>query len=606
MPNEIFKITSAGSVDDGKSTILARLLLDTGSIYDDQYNKSFNPNRIADLLDGLESEIEQGITIDVAHRFFDSETRRYQIADSPGHEQYTSNMATACAGSDALLLVVDATAGIKPQTKLHLEIALRLGIRDIIFAINKIDLVGFSKKTFDQVTKSISAHLKEREAIFGPINHQSIPLSGLKGQNVVRPSSKLSWFNGPTLMEALDGIERRVSSAESAKLVVQYVQRIPGGGRRYLGSLRDGALEVGQALFVKGQQIEVASLLDSGVECKRVESGASISVTLRQELDITVGDLISAEKFASYSQFEVDLIWLSTQKGVKGRKYILKMSSSMVGVSITKISRIDLVTNQKDAQLPSILTNEIQRCNLSLTAPLPLQAFDANPTLGRFVIIEPQSGQTVGVGNINYFLSRSENLKEHEFTVTPADHEHLTGIKGKVLWFTGLSGSGKSTLANRLSEELQALGIPHFVLDGDNLRLGINKDLGFTEEDRSENVRRTAEVAALMADAGLVVIVALISPYRKDREMAKTIIGHSRFREVYLATPLEICAKRDPKGLYKRAKAGKISQFTGISSPYETPKNPILTLVADDEKSLNLNVESLVELSMASGWNSLP
>ena len=580
MPNEIFKITSAGSVDDGKSTILARLLLDTGSIYDDQYNKNFDPNKIADLLDGLESEIEQGITIDVAHRFFDSETRRYQIADSPGHEQYTRNMATACAGSDALLLVVDATAGLKPQTKLHLEIAFRLGIRDVIFAINKIDLVGFSKKTFGQIDKSISALLKERETIFGPINHQLIPLSGLKGQNVVRPSSKLSWFNGPTLMEALDGIERRLSSTQSAKLTVQYVQRIPGGGRRYLGSLRDGALEVGQALFVKGQQVEVASLLDSGVECKRAESGASISVTLKQELDITVGDLISAEKLQTHDQFEADLIWLSTEKGVKGRKYILKTASSMASASITKISRIDLITNKKDAQSPSILTNEIQRCNLALTGALPLQTFNIHPELGRFVLVEPQSGQTVAVGTINFALNRSENLTEHEFEVTPAHHAQLTGVKGKVFWFTGLSGSGKSTLANQLSQDLQKQGVPHFVLDGDNLRLGINKDLGFTEEDRSENIRRTAEIAALMADAGLIAMVALISPFRSDRKMAREIIGTERFHEIYVATPLEICEERDPKGLYKKARDGQLKNFTGITAPYEPPVENAIAVFA--------------------------
>ncbi|EIC91891.1 adenylyl-sulfate kinase [Candidatus Aquiluna sp. IMCC13023] len=583
MPNEIFKITSAGSVDDGKSTVLARLLLDTGSIYDDQYNKNFDPNRIADLLDGLESELEQGITIDVAHRFFDSKTRRYQIADSPGHEQYTRNMATACAGSDALLLVVDATAGLKPQTKLHLDIALRLGIRDVIFAINKIDLVGFSKKTFDQIAKSISTLLEERETTFGPINHQSVPLSGLKGQNVVRPSSKLSWFIGPTLMEALDGIERRPRASDSAKLIVQYVQRIPGGGRRYLGSLRDGVLEVGQNLFVNGQQMQVEQLLNNGVPCERAEPGSSISVVINRELDVAVGDLLSAENFKSHDQFEVDLIWLHTEKGVKGRKYILKSASSISSASITKISRIDIETNKKDAQSPSILTNEIQRCNLSLTGSLPLQAFDTYSELGRFVLVEPQSGQTVAVGTVNYHLNRSENLTEHQFAVTPALHEQLTGVSGKVFWFTGLSGSGKSTLANKFSQELHAKGVPHFVLDGDNLRLGINRDLGFTEEDRSENIRRTAEIASLMADAGLVVSVALISPYQRDRQMAREIIGAGRFQEIYVATPLEECEKRDPKGLYKKARSGEIPNFTGVSSPYERPDGRAIEVLDFEE-----------------------
>ena len=571
MADEIFKITSAGSVDDGKSTILARLLLDTGSIYDDQYNKNFDPNRIADLLDGLESEIEQGITIDVAHRFFDSKTRRYQIADSPGHEQYTRNMATACAGSDALLLVVDATAGLKPQTKLHLEIALRLGIRNVVFAINKIDLVGFSKKTFDQISNNISTLLEEREITFGPINHQSVPLSGLKGQNVVRPSSKLSWFIGPTLMEALDGIEGRPTATDSAKLIVQFVQRIPGGGRRYLGSLREGSLEVGKKLFVKGQQVEVEGLLNNGVPCERAEPGSSISVLINRELDVAVGDLLSAENIESHDQFEVDLIWLHSEKGVKGRKFLLKSASTTVNASITKISRIDLQTNSKDGQSPSIATNEIQRCNLFLTSPLPLQPFSTCPELGRFVLIDPHLCQTVAVGTVNHALTRSENITEHEFAVTPKQHSKLTGNTGHVLWFTGLSGSGKSTLANKLSQELHAMGVPHFVLDGDNLRLGINRDLGFTEEDRSENIRRTAEIASLMADAGLVVSVALISPYQMDRQMAREIIGADRFQEIYVATPLQECEKRDPKGLYKKARSGEIPNFTGVSSPYERP-----------------------------------
>lgn len=571
MADEIFKITSAGSVDDGKSTILARLLLDTGSIYDDQYNKNFDPNRIADLLDGLESEIEQGITIDVAHRFFDSETRRYQIADSPGHEQYTRNMATACAGSDALLLVVDATAGLKPQTNHHLEIALRLGIRDVIFAINKLDLVGFSKKTFDQIDASVSALLEDRETIFGPINHISIPLSGLKGQNVVRPSSKLSWFTGPTLLQALDSTNRRPRASESSKLMVQYVQRIQGGGRRYLGSLREGRLEVGQLLHIKGQQVNVLQLLNNGVRSDRAEPGSSISVVVDQELDIAVGDLMSSEQYESHDQFEVDLIWLSTEKGVKGRKYLLKSSSTTGNASITKISRIDLQTNEKDGESPSITSNEIRRCNISLTDSLPLQPFAGFPELGRFVLIDPQFGQTVAVGTVNYALKRSENITEHEFAVTPKLHAALTGVTGKVLWFTGLSGSGKSTLANNLSQELQDKGIPHFVLDGDNLRLGINRDLGFTEEDRSENIRRTAEIAALMADAGLVVSVSLISPYKKDRQMAREIIGAERFQEIYVATALEECERRDPKGLYKRARSGEIPNFTGVSSPYEKP-----------------------------------
>lgn len=587
MPKEIFRVTSAGSVDDGKSTILARLLLDTGSIYDDQISKNFDPNRIADLLDGLESERDQGITIDVAHRFLDSETRRYQIADSPGHEQYTRNMATACSGSDALILVVDATAGLKPQTRLHLEIALRLGIRDIIFVINKIDLIYHSKKTFDQLSVTISTLVSSRADFFTRISHQVIPVSGLLGHNVVKRASQLSWFKGPTLLEALDLLEKRQTPGGPKTLIaVQYVQRIAGGGRRYLGSVRAGSVAMTQILFANGKEARVRELLASGVPCEAARTGSAVSLELDTEIDLQPGDLISSEVLQPHDQFEVDLIWLSEDKGIKGRKYLLRAGSSQTQASLTKLSQLDLTTNQKRGDLASIAMNEIQRCKVSLSRAVYLSPFLENQETGRFTLVDPHSGNTVAVGTVNFALRRSENIIKHAFKVTPELHAARMGTSPRVFWLTGLPGAGKSTIANALSCELHERGIPHFVLDGDNLRFGINRDLGFTEEERTENIRRTAEIAALMADAGLVVAVALVSPLERDREMAKQIIGEERFRLMYVNTPLEECERRDPKGLYAKARSGHIPNMTGVSSPYEEPKLPF-ALVSSIEEGLS-------------------
>jgi len=572
MPQEIFKITSAGSVDDGKSTILARLLLDTGSIYDDQIGKSFDPEKIADLLDGLESEREQGITIDVAHRFFDSNKRRYQIADSPGHEQYTRNMATACAGSDALMLVVDAKSGLKPQTLHHLEIALRLGIRDVLFVVNKMDLVGFSKKMFNQIVADIELHLAKRTSHFHDIRHQTLPVSGLRGHNIVKPSSKLAWFEGPTLIGALDSLTKPEKASKSPLFQIQYIQRLPGGGRRYLGSILSGEIAKGQKLFCGGREFTVQSLMANGEPVEKARATEAVSIEIDKELDLKRGQVFSSTPLPPHDQFEVDLIWLSEEKGQSGRRYLLKIGSCSTSASITKLSTVSLESNQKTGQTSSIQVNQISRVNIKTTEKLALEPFAQESELGKFILSDSNTGQTVAVGTVNFPLRRSENITRHVSQVTSAMHAELLQTDPKVIWFTGLSGSGKSTMANALGVDLHRRGKPHFLLDGDNLRFGLNQDLGFTEEDRTENIRRTAEVASLMADAGLIVLVALVSPLEKDRRLAKQIVGNGRFRLVYVATPLDVCEARDPKGLYQKARSGKIPNFTGVTSPYEEPK----------------------------------
>lgn len=573
MPTEIFKITSAGSVDDGKSTLLARLLLDTGSIFDDQLSADFSPERLADLLDGLESERDQGITIDVAHRFFDSKTRRYQVADSPGHEQYTRNMATACAGSHALLLVLDAAAGMKEQTKLHLEIALRFGIRRILFAINKIDLVNFSFRKFTHISNQIDAHLEARAKHFQDVDYQVIPVSGLKGHNVVTKSKRLDWFSGPTLLQAMDAIELTKVNGADGLLPVQLVQRVQGGGRRYLGTVLEGALSLGQSVYTKTGRAEILSIHSATKESKFANAGEAVSIELSKDIDIEKGSVISSSPLELNDQFEADMIWLSTKKGIKGRKYIIKSLTAESSCSITKISSVDMESNSKLGFKEFLESNEIGRVNISLGSAMPLRPFSSDPGLGRFILIDFIDGQTVAVGTVNFALRRSQNLTQHTFSVTSGDHSELTHNVPRVLWLTGLSGSGKSTLADQISASLFENGRPHYILDGDNLRFGLNRDLGFTESDRTENIRRTAEVAKLMADAGLVVLVTLISPTEADRQMAKEIIGEDRFRLLYVDTPLEVCESRDPKGLYARARAGEIPNFTGITAEFEQPSD---------------------------------
>ena len=595
MPKEIFKITSAGSVDDGKSTILARLLLDTGSIYDDQISKDFDPTKIADLLDGLESERDQGITIDVANRFFDSDLRRYQIADSPGHEQYTRNMATACAGSDCLMLVIDARVGIKPQTKHHLEIALRLGIRDVIFVVNKIDLIGFSKKAFVSIKKSIEEMLDEKSQKFSTVRKEVIPVSGLTGANLVKTSSRLKWFEGPTLLAAMDSVERKNEESTDGFLAVEYVQRIGGGGRRYLGTLMGSTLKNGSSLFLGQEKTHVRDILISGKSSAKARPGEALSIILDKENDIQPGSALTKSPIETHQQFEADLVWLSSERGTKGRRLILKSYVAKTDAFITKISTIDLNSDKKSGQASSVEPNQIVRCNLSLSSPVPLRNFDEDKELGKFILIDPYDGQTVASGTVNHPLRKGDNLTRHEFEVTSSEFAELTGNKGQVIWFTGLSGSGKSALANAVSKKLFEQGKPHYILDGDNLRLGINKDLGFTDQDRSENIRRTAEIAKLMADAGLIVLVSLVSPFNADRTAAKEIIGKERFHLVFMNTPLEVCEERDPKGLYKKAREGKLPNLTGLGSPFELPD--FSSLVLTNELELYEMVENVMQLN---------
>jgi bifunctional enzyme CysN/CysC len=588
-PFEIFRVTSAGSVDDGKSTLLARLLLDTGSIKTDLLESNGKSGNLADLLDGLDSERNQGITIDVAHRFFDAGGRRYHLTDSPGHEQYTRNMATACAGSDALILVIDVQAGMKSQTKLHLDIALKLGVRNIVFAINKMDAINYRKKDFDRVAEQIQEHLKVLDSVCEYI----VPVSSLLGENVTVQSKKMGWYAGKSLLEILHSIKRDSKSYNSSFMKVECVQRISSGGRRYLGTLYANQLRLGQAVHVNGKENFIKKMFVGGEEVSKSAGIVPASIELEYEQDTNVGDLISDEPISQDSDFETEIIWLADSPGIKGRSLLYVSGSTQVRCRMTRIYS-SLEGNA--GELASIHVNQILRVKLSLAKQIQLKPFSNIPELGRFVLVDPATAMTVGVGTIKFALRRSQNVQEHAFESLPEQRSQILGQRGAVIWMTGLSGSGKSTLADAVSKKLTGALIPHTILDGDSLRLGMNRDLGFSIEDRSENIRRTAEVAKILKEAGLVVLTALVSPLKADRQMAQDIIGADDFLEIFINTPLEVCESRDPKGLYSKARLGEIPNFTGVNSTYEEPEAPRLTITI--EKSLEQNaaeIHSLIE-----------
>ena len=601
MLNDVLRITTAGSVDDGKSTLIARLLLDTDSIPDDQLPTAIgvklDPTRIADLLDGLESEQEQGITIDVAHRFFSSATRRYHLADSPGHEQYTRNMATAAAGADAVVLVIDISAGVKIQTKRHLSIAYLLGIREFIVVANKMDLVRYSSRSFRSFTEQIH-HLF---ASFPDSRWQVVPASGTSGVGVVKKSSKMAWYEGPTLLEALDALRPQEAQSAQPTVSIQMVQRLGNRTRVYAGTVFNESVSNGTTLTVLPGNVSatIQDLRSSGVPVAMAAKGAQVTFHIEEERDIQRGYVLTSDDRVSLSHsWDATLVWLSDQEGVKGRPYIAKLGYQSERITVTKVQNF-VSSGEPEGELSTLDTNEIYRVTVSSQQNLVLAPFEEFPEFGRFVLIEPETGQTAAVGTINFSLRRSDNVHPHHYSLDSKKRETLTGGTGSVLWFTGLSGSGKSTIAESVSAELTRTNRIVTVLDGDNLRSGLNQDLGFTESDRVENIRRTAEVAKLMADTGIVVLVCLISPYRADREQAKKIIGAERFAEIHVATSLEVCESRDPKGLYKKARSGGIPNFTGVNAPYEEPVSPALVL--DGGGELEIAVKKTLKLIQSGG-----
>lgn len=602
---DLLRFITCGSVDDGKSTLIGRMLYESQMIFDDQVASLKKDSQkhgtqgeeidFALLVDGLSAEREQGITIDVAYRFFSSSKRKFIVADTPGHEQYTRNMATGASTADLAILLVDARHGIITQTKRHSFIVSLLGIKKVILAINKMDLVNYDQKTYQQIDQDYRDFTKNLN-----IEHiQSIPISALKGDNVYEKSKMMKWYDEPTLFSYLETV--KLSSAKSSKFIlpVQRVNRPNLDFRGYSGTIVSGSIKVGEEIRTvpSNQKAKVKELFIGDKSIKSSTNKQSITLTLNKEIDISRGDIICKKDsiVESADQFNLNMIWMSEENCFPGRSYIAKIHNSSAAIKILDIKKIYNVNTLEHSPGKQLNLNDVAEVTVSLGKNIPFMPYQENKNMGSMILIDPLSNQTIGVGMINFALRRAQNIHLQSLSITKELREKMNGHKGQVLWLTGLSGSGKSTIANALEKELYAEGKKTYVLDGDNIRHGLNKDLGFNDNDRVENIRRVAEVAKLMCDAGLIVITAFISPFRTERDMARSLFQSGEFKEIFISTPLKIAEQRDPKGLYKKARKGEIPNFTGINSPYEKPLHPELSL--DTSKtSITQSVKKIREI----------
>ncbi|AMS43663.1 sulfate adenylyltransferase subunit CysN [Aminobacter aminovorans] len=597
----LLRFLTCGSVDDGKSTLIGRLLSDTKQIFEDQLAALERDSRkhgttgedvdFALLVDGLEAEREQGITIDVAYRFFATPKRKFIVADTPGHEQYTRNMATGASTADLAIVLVDARQGVLRQTRRHSIIASLLGIRNIVVAINKIDLVGFDQGVFDRITAEYASFAES----LGFRSIVPIPMSARFGDNVTRRSDKMGWYSGPTLIEHLETVVVEEEATDRPfRFPVQYVNRPNLDFRGFAGTIASGSISQGDEIVVakSGKPSTVKRIVAHGGDLRSAVAGQAITLVLEDEVEVSRGNLLVSPDARPdvADQFAANVVWFDEQALLPGRSYILRTETDQANATVTELKYRINVNDFAHEAAKSLEMNEVGVCNISTQSPIAFDSFAENRTTGAFILIDRISNATVGAGMILHPLRRSENIHWQSLDVTRHARADLKNQRPAVLWFTGLSGSGKSTVANMLEKKLHAAGRHTYILDGDNVRHGLNRDLGFTDEDRVENIRRVAEVAKLMADAGLIVIVSFISPFRAERRMARELMGQGEFVEVFVDTPFEECAKRDPKGLYARALAGAIKNFTGVDSPYETPENPEIHL-----QTLGKTPEEMVE-----------
>lgn len=597
------RFITCGSADDGKSTLIGRLLWESQQLFEDQLVSLHNDSKkygtqeadidFALLVDGLAAEREQGITIDVAYRFFATSRRKFIVADTPGHEQYTRNMVTGASTADLAILLVDARTGLLTQTRRHAYLVSLMGIKHVVLAVNKMDLVDYSEATFQHITDDF-------EQFAQPMGFQSItptPLSTLKGDNITERSAHTPWYHGPTLMGLLETIEIEAPKSNRLVFPVQWVNCPNADFRGFSGTVTEGEVNVGDEIRVtaSGQTAKVSKIVTMDGDQSAAHGGDAITLCMDREVGASRGDMLSLSQkpLESTDQFEATLIWMHEDAGLAGRTYDLKLANQWAAASITQIKhRVDINTLAHEAT-HQLRLNDIAVCNMATARPIVFDTYKDNRTLGGFILVDRFTHATVAAGLINHTLRRAQNIHKHAHSITNQDRERLNGHAGKVIWFTGLSGSGKSTLANALEVKLHAQGVRTYILDGDNIRHGLNKDLGFTDADRVENIRRIAEVAKLMAEAGLVVLTAFISPFRQEREMARELIGTKKFIEVYVNTSLEMCEARDVKGLYKKARNGKIPNMTGINSPYEPPYQP--EFIAD---TTSKNISQITEILM--------
>ena len=584
----LLRFITCGSVDDGKSTLIGRMLYESQMIFDDQVASLKNDSKkygtqgenidFALLVDGLSAEREQGITIDVAYRFFSSSKRKFIVADTPGHEQYTRNMATGASTAELAILLVDARNGILTQTKRHSFIVSLLGIKNIVLAINKMDLVNYDKNIYEKISSEYKLFSKKLNFE----NIQSIPISALKGDNIHKKSKYMKWYNDKTLFDYLETTKTKIQSSDSFVLPVQNVNRPNLNFRGYSGTIAEGKIRKGDELISlpSNQKVKVKDIFVGERSLKTAHLKQSITLTIDKEIDTSRGDILCSKnsKVDMADQFNMNVIWMSEDKGFTGRTYLAKIHNISTSIKIMNIKKIYDVNTLAFTAGNELQLNDVAEISISFNKTVPFSTFKENKILGSLIIIDPINNQTIGMGMINFSLRRSQNIQLQNLTINKNLREKINGHKGQVLWMTGLSGSGKSTIANELEKILYSQGKKTYILDGDNIRHGLNKDLGFTDKDRVENIRRVAEVAKLMCDAGLIVITAFISPFRLEREMARSLFEKNDFKEIYISTPLKVAEKRDPKGLYKKARQGKIPNFTGIDSIYEKPINPELEI----------------------------
>jgi len=604
---ETLRFITCGSVDDGKSTLIGRLLFESKNIFDDQLSSIETDSRqygtqgesidLALLVDGLQAEREQGITIDVAYRFFSTEKRRYIVADTPGHEQYTRNMATGASTADLAVILIDARKGVLTQTRRHSRIAAMMGIRQLVLAINKMDLVGFDEQVFTEIERDY------RRFTEGFAFHavQAIPLSGLEGDNVLFRSPRTPWYSGPTLMDYLECVDLSSERSCSAfRMPLQWINRPNLDFRGYCGRIAEGEIRTGDAVRVlpSGVKTRVKSIIRGFDEVPHAFRNESVTLTLMDEVDASRGDVMAAanDPPESSDQFEARLLWMAEHAMTPGRQYLMKHACREVTVTVTEIKYREDVNTGAHLAAKTLGLNEIGSVNLSSSAPLVFEPYRVNRILGGFVLIDKLTYETVGAGMINFALRRAKNIHWQALEINKTARAAMKHQKPRCIWFTGLSGSGKSTIANLLEKRLHTEGMHTYMLDGNNVRHGLNRDLGFTEADRVENIRRVAEVASLMVDAGLIVLVSFISPFKSERDMARNLFAEGEFVEIFIDTPLAECERRDVKGLYAKARRGELKNFTGIDGPYEAPQSPDIYVPgtsASAEASVELILRSL-------------
>ena len=599
---DLLRFITCGSVDDGKSTLIGRLLWDAQQLTDDQLATLKTESKkhgtqgdgidFALLVDGLSAEREQGITIDVAYRFFATRTRKFIVADTPGHEQYTRNMVTGASTADLAVILVDARQGVLTQTRRHAYLVSLMGIRHVVLAVNKMDLQGFDASVFQRICEDFETFATG----LGFASITPIPLSALRGDNITQRSMNTPWYAGPTLLGCLETIEVAKPLSERLVFPVQWVNRPDATFRGFSGYLSEGRVRVGDEIRVtrSGQTARIAEIVSMDGSLQQAVCGDAVTLRLDKEIDASRGDILSLSQnpLESTDQFEATLVWMDEAPGLIGRNYDIKLATQWASASITGIKhRVDINTLSHEASTQLGL-NDISLCTLAISKPLVFDRYQHSPTLGGFILVDRMSNATVAAGMITHSLRRAQNVHSQALTVSRTQREQLNGHKGKVIWFTGLSGSGKSTIANALEVALHGRGYRTYILDGDNVRQGLNKDLGFTDADRVENIRRIAEVAKLMLDAGLIVMTAFISPFIRERQMARDLIGADNFVEVYVSTSLEVCEQRDVKGLYKKARNGQLPNLSGIGSPYEAPTEPDLQITSGT--SLTEAVERLL------------